>query len=157
MQTIGYVHSPLNFSLQRSQYFGDQHTYDEATADAVEVLPHSSLSEDDLKVLSIRKAFDLPSRAVGEALIATYMARCYPWMPLVDEVALHESLRDDSPGCPIQLTQAMLMAGSRVHPRLHTTSQTFYNRAKVLFFMGYEQNPEVLVITTCLLQWWNPR
>ena len=145
--------------LGRSEYLGDSRTYDESNIeDAVDILPHSSLSEDDLKVLAIRKAFDIPPRAVAESLIASFMERCHPWMPLVEEQSLHEFMRTgaESGGAPIQLMQAVFMAGSRANPRMFDQSETFYNRAKVLFFMGYEEDPITLIITTCLLQWWNP-
>ncbi|KAK3669251.1 hypothetical protein LTR78_010858 [Recurvomyces mirabilis] len=37
-----------------------------------------------------------------------------------------------------------------------TTTKDYYNRAKVLFFMGYEKNPMTLVTAVTILQYWNP-
>jgi hypothetical protein len=41
-------------------------------------------------------------------------------------------------------------------PLDHTSSQEYYNRAKVLFFSGYEKDPMSMVTAACILQYWNP-
>jgi hypothetical protein len=146
--------------LGRAEYIGDSQTYDEsAVQDAVvEQIPHSSLSEDDIKVLQIRKAFDIPPRAIAESLIATFLDRCKPWMPLIEEDAMYQFLRTGTKGegAPLLLMHAVFMAGCRVHPRMCESSLIYYNRAKVLFSIGFEKNPISLIIAVCFLQWWNP-
>jgi hypothetical protein len=75
--------------LGRSTYLDPELQNHEGSAveDTTE-LPHSSLTEDDWKVLNIRKAFDLPLRAVSESLISTFVEKCHPWMPVVDSQTL---------------------------------------------------------------------
>ena len=41
-------------------------------------------------------------------------------------------------------------------PLEHASTQDYYNRAKVLFFAGYEKDPMALVKAVCILQYWNP-
>lgn len=146
---------PATGFLGRSEYLGDGGTYDESVVeDAKDVLPHSVLSSEDMKVLEIRRAFDLPERATAESLWATFFDRCHPWMPLVEEPDSPDYKDRDK--IPIIMVQAMFMAASRIHPRLQSSSETYYNRSKVLFFMGCEKDPMSLIITTLFLQWWNP-
>lgn len=141
--------------LGRSEYLGDNGTYDESVIDDInDVLPHSTLSPEDMRVLEIRRAFDLPERATAESLWATFFDRCHPWMPVVEEPDSPDY--KDKDVLPIIIVQAMFMAASRIHPRLQSSSETYYNRSKVLFFMGCEKDPTALIITTLFLQWWNP-
>jgi hypothetical protein len=100
--------------LGRSKYLGRELQDHEGSAieDTTE-LPHSSLTVDDWKVLNLRKAFDLPPRAVCESLISTFIAKCDPWMPVVSHEILHHlqnggNLADIS----LLLLQALFMAGS---------------------------------------------
>lgn len=41
-------------------------------------------------------------------------------------------------------------------PLQFASTQDLYNRAKVLFFMGYEKDPMTLVAAVTILQYWNP-
>lgn len=41
-------------------------------------------------------------------------------------------------------------------PLQRVSAQQLYDRAKVLFFMGYEKDPMVLLSSVAILQYWNP-
>lgn len=41
-------------------------------------------------------------------------------------------------------------------PLQNVSAQQLYDRAKVLFFMGYEKDPMVLLSAVAILQYWNP-
>jgi len=51
----------------------------------------------------------------------------------------------------------MLLAGSRVSSVSPGYSpEDFYKKARVLFWMGAEEDPIVTIAAACLLHWWNP-
>lgn len=107
--------------LGRSKYLGDElEEHEESAVDAQGV--HASLTEDDWAVLNLRRAFDLPGRAVCESLVATFVARCDPWMPVVEPRILQDLLHGCMADKPILLLQAVLMAGRWVwYPLNYTT------------------------------------
>ena len=101
--------------LGRSKYLGghELEVHEDSAIEDTTDLPHSSLTEDDWKVLNLRKAFDLPPRAVCESLISTFVAKCAPWMPVVHPKTLqHLQNGGDMTHVPILLLQALFMAGS---------------------------------------------
>ncbi|KAK3669252.1 hypothetical protein LTR78_010859 [Recurvomyces mirabilis] len=99
--------------LGRSKYLSAElETHDASPTDEEAVLPHSSLSEDDWRVLHLRKAFDLPPRSVLESLVSTYVAKCQIWMPLISHDVLTHLQTGNVAEVPILLIQAVLMAGS---------------------------------------------
>lgn len=99
--------------LGRSIYLGNELKDPENSAaqDIID-LPHTSLTAEDWKVLNIRRAFDLPPRAVCESLAATFIAKCHPWMPIVDHDTLYRLQNGDMSRTPLLLLQAIFMAGS---------------------------------------------
>jgi len=113
------------------------------------------LSETDMQVLHLYKAFEMPPMSVRNSLIDKFMEHCLPWMPIVDRRWL-EDQPDHSPS-PL-LLQSVFLAGSRVSatPLIGATSEDYYQRAKVLFFAGHEKNPLISVVSALLLHWWNP-
>lgn len=116
---------------------------------------HSGLSEIDMQVLHMYKAFEMPPRSVRNSLIDKFMEYCLPWMPIVDRRWL-EDQPNHSPS-PL-LLQSVFLAGSRVsaQPLIGATSEDYYQRAKALFFSGHERNPLISVVSALLLHWWNP-
>jgi hypothetical protein len=116
---------------------------------------HSGLSEIDMQVLHMYKAFEMPPRSVRNSLIDKFMEYCLPWMPIVDRRWL-EDQPNHSPS-PL-LLQSVFLAGSRVsaQPLIGATSEDYYQRAKALFFSGHEKNPLISVVSALLLHWWNP-
>jgi hypothetical protein len=99
--------------LGRSAYLGQelQDHEDSAVQDRTD-LPHTSLTAEDWKVLDLRRAFDLPPRAVCESLTATFIEKCHPWIPVVDDETLYQLQNGDMSKTPLLLLQAIFMAGS---------------------------------------------
>ncbi|OAP61663.1 hypothetical protein AYL99_03866 [Fonsecaea erecta] len=126
--------------------------------------PKSSRGDAEISYLQSLKAFDFPPRPVRDGLIDNFLKVCSPWMPVVEIEDL--KLQNTGTGHPAQtqggsllLTQAVLIAGSRVQPpsRLpNIDCATFYNKAKALFFADFEPDPLNTISALCLMQWYNP-
>lgn len=116
-------------------------------------VPHR-LSATDIEILRIQQVTELPPRAVRESLLDAFWTRCYPWTPVVERSWINER----SPGTTSLLLQhAIFLAGSRVSaPVPNYPSEDFYKKARLLFWMGAEDDPIINVASACLLQWWNP-
>ncbi|PSN68666.1 hypothetical protein BS50DRAFT_632570 [Corynespora cassiicola Philippines] len=116
-------------------------------------VPHQ-LSETDLEILRLQRVSELPPRPVRESLMDAFWTRCYPWTPVVER-----SWVDDRNPCRVSLLlqHAIFLAGSRVSaPLLNYPSEDFYKKARVLFWMGAEEDPIITIAASCLLHWWNP-
>ncbi len=151
------LHTPTDSSyLGRGDYLGGNIPFNEdmTTEQGTDVNVHGSLSDADVQVLHIYKAFDLPPRAIRESLIDKYMEHCFPWAPIVDRSWLDGT---DGSQPSMLLLQAVFLAGSRVTSSAlqHSTSKDFYQRARALFFSGHEKNVLFQIVALCLLQWWN--
>ncbi|RFU29285.1 hypothetical protein B7463_g7059, partial [Scytalidium lignicola] len=149
-------HTPSDESyLGRSEYLGGSVPFNEGMTTGALTSKTTGLSEVDLQVLHLLKAFDLPPRATRESLIDKYMQLCSPWMPIVEWSWLEEA---DGEQPSLLLLQAVFLAGSRVtsDTLVHASSREFYRRARALFFSGYEKNIIFSIVALCLLQWWNP-
>lgn len=64
-------------------------------------------------------------------------------------------------GSPVSylLLQAICLAASRVTKEssgVYGSSADFYRRAKLLFFFGHERDPTISIVSTILLNWYNP-
>jgi hypothetical protein len=138
--------------LGRSEYLASGIPFSETTEYG---RSNAMLSEVDLKVLQLQRAFDIPSKSISASLIDNFMSFCYPWMPIVERPWLEES-GGTKPS--ILLLQAVFLAGSRVSsgPLLYASSEEFYRKAKALFYSGHEKNTLIVVIAVCLLHWWGP-
>lgn len=98
--------------LGRSKYLGDElEEHEESVAVNETHLETSTLTPDDWAVLHLRKAFDLPSRAICESLASTFVTRCDPWMPVVEQDVLQSLLQGQMSHIPLIVVQAVLMAG----------------------------------------------
>jgi hypothetical protein len=117
-------------------------------------VPHR-LSESDVTILKVQRVADLPPRAIRESLLDAFWERCYPWTPVVERSWIY----DRRPGkVSLLLQQAMFLAGSRVSaPLPDYPSEDFYKKARVLFWMGAEEDPIITIAAACLLHWWNPQ
>lgn len=116
-------------------------------------VPHR-LSETDVKILRIQGVTELPPRSVRESLMDAFWTRCYPWTPVVERSWLdHPNPNKVS----LLLQHAIFLAGSRVTaPLPNYPPVNFYKRARVLFWMGAEENPIITLAAACLLHWYNP-
>jgi hypothetical protein len=123
-------------------------------AGVTEKIPHR-LSESDVTILKVQRVADLPPRAIRESLLDAFWTRCYPWSPVVERAWIY----DRRPGkVSLLLQQAMFLAGSRVSaPVPNYSSEDFYKKARVLFWMGAEEDPIITIAAACLLHWWNPQ
>lgn len=112
------------------------------------------LSETDVAILRVQRVSDLPPRAIRESLLDAFWTRCYPWSPVVD----HSWIQDRDPSrVSLLLQHAMFLAGSRVSaPIPGYPSEEFYKKARVLFWIGAEEDPIIIIAAACLLHWWNP-
>jgi hypothetical protein len=117
-------------------------------------VPHR-LSESDVTILKVQRVADLPPRAIRESLLDAFWTRCYPWTPVVERAWIY----DRRPGkVSLLLQQAMFLAGSRVSAAVpNYSSEDFYKKARVLFWMGAEEDPIITIAAACLLHWWNPQ
>ncbi|KPI42382.1 Acetamidase regulatory protein [Cyphellophora attinorum] len=96
-----------------------------------------TLSETELQVLNIYRAFDLP------------------------ELPLRQSLLEASPKdneASLLLLQAVLLVGSLMRPDTVDKKllDSYYQRVKALINSGYERNPLNILATMCLIQWYTP-
>lgn len=99
---------------------------------------------------------DTIPKSVRESLIQSFRTRCKPWMPLIDENELCELSQCNNEGS--LLLNAVLVAGSIVStaPRAAEYGEKCYQRAKVMFYSGREQNTLKIITATIFLQWYNP-
>ncbi|KAJ5103550.1 hypothetical protein N7532_004079 [Penicillium argentinense] len=148
--------SSLSF-LARSRYFDDAMVINEDQARSYSTADADGPTEDDIQLLQLQRAFDLPPRAVRDGLINTFMEKCSPWMPIVERSWLEES---GSQKPSILLLQAIFVAASRVTSApavtAYASTHQFYRRAKALIWSGYEKNPMTVVAAVCILHWYNP-
>ncbi|KAF1993760.1 hypothetical protein P154DRAFT_625204 [Amniculicola lignicola CBS 123094] len=116
-------------------------------------VPHQ-LSDTDLEILRIQRAYDLPPRPIRESLIDVFWTRCYPWTPVVDRSWIEDR---DPNHISLLLLHAIFLAGSRVStPLPDYPPEVFYKRARLLFWMGAEENPMITISAALLLHWFNP-
>ncbi|ORY05580.1 hypothetical protein BCR34DRAFT_44518 [Clohesyomyces aquaticus] len=116
-------------------------------------VPHR-LSDTDLEILRVQRVSELPPRSVRESLMDAFWSRCYPWTPVVERRWIDDRNPDR---VSLLLQQAMCLAGSRVSaPIPNYPPEEFYKRARVLFWMGAEEDPIITIAAACLLHWWNP-
>ncbi|KAJ6143919.1 hypothetical protein N7471_003372 [Penicillium samsonianum] len=148
--------STLSF-MARSRYFDDAVAINEEQARSYPEGDADGPTEDDIQLLRLQGAFDLPPRAIREGLINTFMERCSPWMPIIERSWLEES---GSQKPSMLLLQSIFVAASRVTSAPAVTAYAslhqFYRRAKALFWSGYERNPVTVVAAVCILHWYNP-
>lgn len=109
------------------------------------------LADTDLTILKIQRVEELPPKAIRDSLMEAFWTHCYPWTPVVERDWVSNSRNS------LLLQHAMLLAGSRVSPpHKKYPPNEFYKKAKVLFWMGVEQDPIITIAATLLLHWWNP-
>lgn len=144
------------YTTTNASYLG-RSEYIEAINDEEEAPPHSDrrLSAQDLKILEIQGAFEMPIRAYRESLIDHFWTRCWPWTPIVERSWIEGRSQNDT---SILLLQGMMLAGSRVSssPVTYGPPEDFYRKGKMLFWMGAERDPMLMCVGALLLNWWNP-
>lgn len=143
--------------MARSRYFEDTVVINEDQAGSYPTGDADGPNEDDIQILRLQGAFELPPRAIRDGLINTFMEKCSPWMPIIERSWLEES-GTHKPS--ILLLQSVFVAASRVTSApavlAYASPHRFYRRAKALFWAGYEKNPVTVVAAVCILHWYNP-
>ncbi|PGH02251.1 hypothetical protein AJ80_08876, partial [Polytolypa hystricis UAMH7299] len=143
--------------LGRSEYIGGDLPINEDQAKSYPAVATESLSPEDIRILQLQHAFDLPPRSVREGLIDAFMKRCAPWMPILERSWLAERSGNQP---SILLLQAVFLAGSRVSAApavaAYASPTEFYRRAKALFWSGYEKNTVTVITAVCIMHWYNP-
>ncbi|KAL7904081.1 fungal-specific transcription factor domain-containing protein [Trichoderma velutinum] len=145
--------------LGRSAYMtGDDLAIDED--DATRYEPHdaiTSLSAEEYQshVSPSASFMNTLPQSVEFSLVQSFLERGKPWMPIIDRSDLNPVL---SQRPPTLLVTAVLVAGSKLStsPNALDWGAKSYIRAKSLFFYGTGHNALQRIITSILLQWWNP-
>jgi hypothetical protein len=119
--------------------------------------PHEyTLTQNDMKVLEIYNAFELPSLPIRQALFEIYHERCWTWMPVVDD----ETEMADSPrkATSLLVLQAVLLAAAstRAEADMILPLHSQYRRIKAIIDTGAERNPLNLLAALCLIQFYAP-
>lgn len=139
----------------RSEYVGGSVPFDENMVKPGRETTYTNpkASATDLQMLRDQGAYELPPVSVQKELMTSFHTHCAPWTPVVDPKWL-----DETAPRSMLLLQAIFLAGSRVS-KAHLdygSSETFYRRAKLLFFFGGCDNPLISIVAACLLHWYNP-
>ena len=115
-----------------------------------------SLSQQEMDVLNLYRALDLPSLAVRQSLIDACVDRCWTWMPVLDPAQILAGFASNTSS--LVLMQALLMVGSQMRRTASPEASTedYYHRLKALIDIGYERQPVNLLASMCLIQWWTP-
>ena len=122
-----------------------------------------------------REAFELPPKAVVDALLAAYFRYVHPGFPVLDKAAFMGQYRRRDPLNPLSLLvlQAVLMVGAHVYrddgslssrgveAETHSAllqdraplKAAFFRRAKMLFDARFEWNRDVVVQAALLMMW----
>lgn len=84
----------------------------------------------------------------------TYFSYCYPWCPVLDR----NTLSSDVARSPL-LANALALAGSHIQPPLlpHDGPETYYKRARTIFYDDEEADETVALKSLCLFYWWAPQ
>ncbi|KAF2187686.1 hypothetical protein K469DRAFT_771061 [Zopfia rhizophila CBS 207.26] len=129
----------------------------ETIARSFETNKAEGLSQRELPTVMEFNGVEFPSKAARQSLVESFLQYCNPWMPTLDGNDLKMIL--DGTSSPL-LAQALYLAVSRVSSspmvRAFASTQQFYERAKVLFWTGYENSPVIAIEVTIMLQWYNP-
>lgn len=149
------IASPQGSYLGRAEYIGGIVPIDED--DAKMYTPHREHETQnlDMKFLQNLGVFDVPSRSMRESLFMSYMERCNPWMPIIED-GEGEGLASTS--LSLLMLHAVCVAGSRTStaPQAQSSGEIFYRKAKAIYYSGIERNPLTVIRAICILQWWNP-
>lgn len=125
----------------------------------------SHLSPQDIGYLKVKGVFERPTSEVTDAMVTAFVEKFYPSYSIVDLGGFKESFKAGTP--PWSLLHAVCFIGAtfcdlsviyragfkgRLHARRH-----FYDKAKLLFDIGYETNKILLLQTVIMLSFWGPQ
>ncbi|KAF7550754.1 hypothetical protein G7Z17_g5507 [Cylindrodendrum hubeiense] len=165
--------SPLTFALAEfSQQVTSQlhnpghHIRDSETLQVIQRDVHPShVSAVDVAYLRAKGAFEMASERTLDDLMVVFLTRFYPLYSIVNKVEMEKVYKERK--MPWILLHATCFVGatfcdvsvihrsgfaSRLQARRH-----FYDRAKVLFDLGYESNKIILLQSAIMLSFWGPQ
>lgn len=165
--------SPLTFALEEARGAHKDMLQDAETpliasdqTGRVESDNHPAhLTAPDIAYLKAKGAFERPKAEVLDCVRVAFMDRFYPLYSIVDPAKFTESCKAGT--LPWILLHAFCFIGSTFcdpsvlhragfEDRWHARRQ-FYDRAKVLFDVGYETNKIVLLQSVLMLSFWGPQ
>jgi len=165
--------SPLTFALEELQRGNVAALHDAGSHfpkdDSTTVLeqnkhpPHTT--PHDINYLKVKGAFDYPKSETLSAMVLAFVDRFCPLYSIVDVPDFQRSY--ESKNLPWILLHAVCFIGatycdlSVIHragfkSRWHAR-RLFYDKAKVLFDIGYETNKIILLQTVLMLSFWGPQ
>ncbi|KAK5705300.1 hypothetical protein LTR97_002418 [Elasticomyces elasticus] len=127
---------------------GIDHSHGTRTDDA------KSLSAQDVEVLKLQGAFDLPDLPLRQSLLEACITYCVPWMPVIDVASFDVTSTGD--GSSLVLLQAVMLSGAIMRPTICSKAviAQYYRRLKALILSGYESDPLKTLSALCLIQWY---
>ncbi|OAG43120.1 hypothetical protein AYO21_02739 [Fonsecaea monophora] len=163
--------SPLTFALSELQgsqrpttYNAGSHLHEDPVIQRSDLHP-PHMSHQETGFLKSRGAFDTPRPEVSDMLLAAFLDRFIPLYSIVDKSSFVKSYREQS--LPWILFHAMCFIGATFcdTSSLHRAAfenrvearRSFYNKAKMLFDLGYETNKVVLLQAVLMLSFWGPQ
>ncbi|KIW13345.1 hypothetical protein PV08_08533 [Exophiala spinifera] len=114
-----------------------------------------TFSELQSNMIQNASVISLPHQSLRQSLIQSFLDRGKPWMPIIDQDDIHQLEAQSSSSL---LLMAVLVAGSKVSTAHNAREwgERCYFYAKALFTYGSWRNTLEAIISTVLLQWWNP-
>jgi hypothetical protein len=143
----------------------DQLNNEEGLAGPQQNLHPAHMSSQDLTYLKNKGVFDFPQADILKALVEAFLTLFYPLYSIVDKDEFETLYRRQK--IPWILLHAVCFIGvsfcdqrvifqtsskQRSHAR-----QVFYDKAKLLFDMGYERNKIILLQSVLMLSFWGPK
>ena len=125
--------------------------------------PH--LGPSDITYLKSKGAFDFPRAEILSSFVGAFLERFYPLYSIVDKIEFERLYEQQK--LPWILLHSVCFIGasycdqsdiyksgfkSRWHAR-----RMFYDKAKILFDIGYETNKIILLQTVLMLSFWGPQ
>jgi hypothetical protein len=143
--------------MGREHYVGDGEEINEANARSFPATRPNGLSHLEVSTIVAFNGFQSPPKLARDSLVDSFLQYCNPWMPILTRSDI-DSLRNGT--APALLAQALYLAASRVSSsplvQSFASSHEFYERTKVLFWMGQEHVPLTIIKATLMMQWYNP-
>lgn len=125
----------------------------------------SHCSAEDISYLDSKRVFVAPELPVLDRLVAAYLENFHPLYSIVDRAELEQS--HQAQNLPWILLHAICFIGatycdssviykSNFKSRLDAR-RSFYDKAKILFDVGYETDKFILLQTVIMLSFWGPQ
>ncbi|KAJ5678555.1 uncharacterized protein N7477_004188 [Penicillium maclennaniae] len=163
--------SPFTFALEELKH-GDspklhnanRQIYDKTASLGGATQPPGHLAETDFAYLKAKGAFNYPDGAISDALISAYFERFHPLCSIVEKSQLERDYREQK--LPWIILHAVCFIGATfcddavIHRSVFKSRfearQFYYEKAKVLFTVGYHSDKIVLLQAALMLSFYGP-